>query len=1465
MRHWILLFLLIPFCGRTQEFLRLPQAILSAQKSHNEQLLALTTADSLYILNAHTLHTKKWKHGMNFPHILGFHPGNQNLLVLQENILPPLLVPGLSDYTRLQQHLEYEKDWQETPNDSLHIWNIEGGKKIQSAPGNFYLQFGKGTNTMAGCLNRVYRNGYFADSSELFTQKENQSHNSTLPKACRRIQIDAAAKYLAASWYNPKSPSGQSHSFSLHHFITHQPLLELNQLAEQPTDFQFSPSGKWIAICARFSGQSKKMIRLYDLSDYQLKKEIPHTGKSLHFSADEKTIEYLDENRIWVQWDLTQHKKIRTIWTNLTSLFSFENILPFEDRILFTGTAWSGSPLTSTPYHQLETVNKNDLELFSTIDQPSSQPLADTNRFVLLLNDVNTDYTDPSIRFNNDRTLLTAVNNNQLQVWNTTLRKKLLQRQFHAKLKAFPDRSGNSILLMEEKTQMTFSDYLLHHLSPATNTLFTSGALTQTDSTLNGTSPTCNCLPDPDKDDRWICTDGSSTLWQIEGKNAQQSIFTTIPKARIRTHVIDKTGTQWLLVTQTDEKTAIWQLPKNSTAARFVRNTEDQQLAAGENGYWSWRNNKDSTITYWENDQEAKTIAIPGPIQHAEPLPDKPLLLVHYEHDSYDTYQLIHPANHPITTALRDIGANFYPLSNQSVLIEKDGFASDRQEAGTVLDWSIPSPIILSSTNFSVSANGRFILLGNNILDLKEIAQVNIDKYNPSQLLQDTGKLQWIELVEKRDLLKSKSGYNLIRIDNNGMDTAWGKKWIYPEIDGYVYSNQTLTLSPNRQWVIAHWNPILSNNQVHPPVLWNTNTLEAISLPLEKGIQSATFSSDGKSLMLRSAETSADGLNQKLKISHYTLTPFKKIRQQERTIPIGSLLPTEKNHYTIQSRNINWHIFENDSVRLQKTFYSRAYLECVAFHEPSNQLIAGTSEGSVLFWDRDGYRSPTKSIQVHAAATARLELRGNKLYSLGEDGSIAILDIREKKLLVQLLTIQRQDDIATILYTPEGFYRADAGITPLAHFTRNGSIYPLSSFEYQGNRPDKVYAALGFADSTFLELLRNSWEARLKRAGMPLTDKPLITNTPRVEWKRNGLLPITSDSVFHLSVQIIDPIATAGQLSIRINGVPLNRKKGESIRLTAERTTLERTIPLSKGKNRISVQFINAAGMESVEQEWETIYRPRTAKTTRLFYAGVGVSAYADSNYNLRYAAKDIHDIAEKMKEQFDSVHVLTLINENAIKPNILQLHEWLQQSNTDDIVILSFSGHGMVDPEKGFIYATHDMDFGAPAKKGVFMDELESILDDIPARKRLLLLDACHSGEAWADTLSAGRLPIGVSVTPRGFGAEESTNTGIQKQAFLLMKELFSDLTRGNGAFMISAAGSNEFAFEGNQWKNGVFTRSLLESLQELRYNDRSSGPAPVSVSQLRKKVYEKVRVLTKGLQNPTSRQENGWWDWSL
>ena len=91
-------------------------------------------------------------------------------------------------------------------------------------------------------------------------------------------------------------------------------------------------------------------------------------------------------------------------------------------------------------------------------------------------------------------------------------------------------------------------------------------------------------------------------------------------------------------------------------------------------------------------------------------------------------------------------------------------------------------------------------------------------------------------------------------------------------------------------------------------------------------------------------------------------------------------------------------------------------------------------------------------------------------------------------------------------------------------------------------------------------------------------------------------------------------------------------------------------------------------------------------------------------------------------------------------------------------------------------------------------------------------------------------------------------------KNSFDLMQDLFVNVGRSTGATIISAAAGTQFALEKGDLKNGVFTYSILELMKQT---------TTTTISELKKYVNQRVTELTKGMQVPTSRNENIVMDW--
>ena len=202
----------------------------------------------------------------------------------------------------------------------------------------------------------------------------------------------------------------------------------------------------------------------------------------------------------------------------------------------------------------------------------------------------------------------------------------------------------------------------------------------------------------------------------------------------------------------------------------------------------------------------------------------------------------------------------------------------------------------------------------------------------------------------------------------------------------------------------------------------------------------------------------------------------------------------------------------------------------------------------------------------------------------------------------------------------------------------------------------------------------------------------------------------------------------------------------------------------------------------------------------------------------------------------------------------------WQDNTTVNDKVIISCSSHGLLDDSLNFYLATYDVDFSNPKERGLKYEELESLLDGIPARQKLLLLDACNSGENERLLIERNKNNDLASNDPKKKG-EELEVVNKEVQSFQKMNELFVNVRNNTGSVVISAAGGLQSALEaievdGKEIKNGAFTFSVLECLKK-------NNASEIKVNDLKLYVEKRVEEITDGKQKPTSRQETMEVDW--
>ncbi|MFI5204632.1 MAG: caspase domain-containing protein, partial [Flavobacteriales bacterium] len=268
---------------------------------------------------------------------------------------------------------------------------------------------------------------------------------------------------------------------------------------------------------------------------------------------------------------------------------------------------------------------------------------------------------------------------------------------------------------------------------------------------------------------------------------------------------------------------------------------------------------------------------------------------------------------------------------------------------------------------------------------------------------------------------------------------------------------------------------------------------------------------------------------------------------------------------------------------------------------------------------------------------------------------------------------------------------------------------------------------------------------------------------------------------------------------------------------------------------------------------------PSEHELPQLFLLAVGISEFADKERNLDFAAKDAKEIVVAFEQSpaYSKVNKMLLTNKEATLANFEKQLAFLQKAKPGDVVIIYFSTHGVLDEKMDYYLATHDMAFANPQEKGISYYKLEELLSKLSCRNRMIIMDACHSGEVDKDeaALVTEKKDNPSSVTAKSGSFTVQPKMGL-KNSFAYMHALFDDASRSTGTHIIGAASGYQVALESGEWNNGAFTYALKAGLS-LKAADLDKDGS-VQVSELQTYLCKTVPQLTNGEQTPALRSVN-------
>ena len=566
--------------------------------------------------------------------------------------------------------------------------------------------------------------------------------------------------------------------------------------------------------------------------------------------------------------------------------------------------------------------------------------------------------------------------------------------------------------------------------------------------------------------------------------------------------------------------------------------------------------------------------------------------------------------------------------------------------------------------------------------------------------------------------------------------------------------------------------------------------------------------------------------------------------------------------------------------RLNTLIGHRGYVNAAEFSSNGKFVVTASRDNTAKIWDVVTGKL-IHDLQGHTGEvnSAKFSHDDKFVVTASLDNTCKVWETNTGKLLYTFLILDNKEYF-TWLNSEKGigYYSGKKEAIRFLSFHIGKINYSFDQFDLQYNRPDKVLEALGNKDTAWISLLRNAYQKRMQRLSISTVLTSGVLSFPIADFANRDTIKYDYKAGnLKLHIKGSDNSFQLDRFNVWVNEVPEYGSKGFSIRDQYKRSVdTVISINLLQGENRVETSVFNVNATESYRSPLFVNYTPASPLKDTLYYIGIGVNQHKnDPSRNLSFAAKDIRDLDSLFRKNNTTVVSKIFIDSSSTKENILSVKKMLMNTGINDKVIIALSGHGVLHEQKDFYFGTYDIDFNKPNERGLKYEDLESLLDDIPARKKLLLIDACHSGEVdtslvsiASETKETDTLPN--TIKTKGDPNRRSRNAIGLDNSFELMKELFTDLSRGNGAVVISAARGLGYAEEDPTWNNGAFTICLKAAFSgnpdfpELKEGADKNGDG-VSINELKEYILTKVPLLTKKRQKPTTRRENIEVDWKL
>lgn len=477
------------------------------------------------------------------------------------------------------------------------------------------------------------------------------------------------------------------------------------------------------------------------------------------------------------------------------------------------------------------------------------------------------------------------------------------------------------------------------------------------------------------------------------------------------------------------------------------------------------------------------------------------------------------------------------------------------------------------------------------------------------------------------------------------------------------------------------------------------------------------------------------------------------------------------------------------------------YLRTAGFNKEGNRVITASRDNSAKIWDvATGNVLTDLAGEPGEVESGAFTSDNQNIVTAAAKTTVTIWDSKTAGLVYTLFTVGESD---YLIIDKDGHYDGTEAARKLLYFTCGTEVISLEQLKDRLWQPNLANRLMG----------KDSINAA------KLSDLDICSYTPKVELKDNGKL--------NYEFKITPRNGALGETVLYLNAIEIKRFKPSLLRRVGSDYYLSVTKDELKdyyvsGENRVMVKaYVASNDISSEYAEALENIPAKDSKSPNFYGVIIGVNDYKGDELDLKYAAKDAEDISNAValsaSKLLGKTHVF-MYNLNTgkkryklpEKKSIKDVFEEIgKKSTANDILMVFFAGHGKMQGEKKqFYFLTADASATSatiPGIKdvGIGAEELMEWIKpaNIKAQKRILILDACNSGSAINEMISAGK--------EQGYIAVRNDDRAA------IIKQI-DRLNEKAGLYVLAASASDQYAYEMGIYSQGLLTYSLLKVIKE-------------------------------------------------